>query len=680
MSSPFGRLEIYWPDGPVESFTLNKETVAIGRQTGNDLVLDRKGVSRYHVTLRPENGQVMLEDLESVNGVYVDGVRLASGEKRALRGGEEIQIADIRMVVFVFNALEDTVPTEAAQNTAYLENELVMVHFNGPEMVAVPGADVKATLLLENLALESQRFKIEIAGVPREWVRLDRTEVQLASGAQTEILASFKPIRRSETRPGSYPLTVTVEPLNKPENTIRIESQLRIGAYGGFGMVMGTELIEGKEPFNLHLHNQGNAPLTVSLRGVDPTNALTYTISPRVVTLQGGERQTLEGVVASQQGALIGKPREYRYDIVALSHDASGFQAAVSGRYVAKPFLPAWTATLAVPLVAIGAIALVVLLALLLGGGDEDNPPEIIQPAINAFTVSQPEVELGQPVALMWDIDDARNVSITYARAGQSPQTITVDNPSTASYQLQLQTSGQYNITLNVENTGGLETSDVSVHVNPLIVDFSSNPITLIQNVNQPVVFRWDVQGVAVVNGQPQIFLESEQLPNLQVRIASTKGTVEQNIFPAGAVSVTLRVVGEDGTENRRTLAIAIEQPRCLLSNPEANIHTGPNPNFDVLGTIRDIGAVVNPTGRNAETTWLQIEFDNQPAWVRVADFQCEDFDPSQLNVVENVQPTPTLQPTTTSTFTPTPITPTPSRTPRPTSTPRPQRTPTQSG
>ncbi|MCL4879718.1 MAG: FHA domain-containing protein [Anaerolineae bacterium] len=680
--SPYGRLEIYWPEGPVESFVLAKEAVAIGRQSGNDLVLDRKGVSRYHVTIRAENNQVVLEDLESVNGVYVDSLRMKPGERRVLRGGEEIQIADVRMVVRVFDSLEDTVPTEAADNIVDLENEYVMVHFTGPDMVAVPGADVKAALILENVSNDTQRYRIQIQGVPREWLRLDRTEIQLASGAQTEVVASFKPLRRSDTKPGHYPLSVTIETLDHSESDLHIESQLKVGAFGGFGMVMATEIIQGKEPFKLYVHNQGNAPLTVSFRGVDPTGSLNCAVSPRVVTLQGGERQTIEGRVTPLKGTLIGKAHEYKYDIIALSHDASSFQAAVPGRYLAKPLLPSWAATLAVPLVAIAAIGLVVLVAFLLGGGDEDNAENQVVPAILAFTASQSEVVLGEPVQLTWEVQDVRNVTITHVRPGQSPQTITVDDPSASAYQLLLQTTGRYDITLNVENTGGMQSEVLSVSVKPAIAEFSSNPTTLIQNVTQPVDFVWNVRGMAEVNGQPQIFLQSKELPDIEAVKPSGSGLSRYMIFPAGPVSVTLRVVGQDNTENSRTLAIAVVEPRCLLSNPEGKIYTGPNINYDSVGVFTDIGTVINPIVRNQENTWLQIVYEGQPAWVRIADFQCEGFRPEQLNVAANVPPTPTLLPTSTPTLTQTATTepPTATRTRRPSSTPRPQTTPTPSG
>ncbi|RPJ02966.1 MAG: FHA domain-containing protein, partial [Chloroflexi bacterium] len=64
----YGRVDVYWPEGPVESYRLNKPAIAIGRSTGNDIVLDTTSISRYHITLTYKDQQIHLEDLGSVNG------------------------------------------------------------------------------------------------------------------------------------------------------------------------------------------------------------------------------------------------------------------------------------------------------------------------------------------------------------------------------------------------------------------------------------------------------------------------------------------------------------------------------------------------------------------------------------------------------------------------------------
>src|SRR5262245_21109117 len=94
----YGRVDVYWPDGPMESYPLDKVSVAIGRSSGNDIVLDTTAVSRYHISLTHKDNQVVLEDLESVNGTYLDGDRLKPHDQIVLNGGEEIQLGDIRVI------------------------------------------------------------------------------------------------------------------------------------------------------------------------------------------------------------------------------------------------------------------------------------------------------------------------------------------------------------------------------------------------------------------------------------------------------------------------------------------------------------------------------------------------------------------------------------------------------
>lgn len=68
-------LVVRHPDGNETEHVLTGE-LSIGRQEGNDLLLTEGGVSRRHARVYVEGGQVMLEDLGSANGTYVDGERI----------------------------------------------------------------------------------------------------------------------------------------------------------------------------------------------------------------------------------------------------------------------------------------------------------------------------------------------------------------------------------------------------------------------------------------------------------------------------------------------------------------------------------------------------------------------------------------------------------------------------
>jgi len=76
--------------------SLGPEPLAIGRDPENDLVLDDRRVSRRHAEVRLRLGRYTLYDLQSTNGTYVNGRRVAevvlSDGDRVVIGGTELLV------------------------------------------------------------------------------------------------------------------------------------------------------------------------------------------------------------------------------------------------------------------------------------------------------------------------------------------------------------------------------------------------------------------------------------------------------------------------------------------------------------------------------------------------------------------------------------------------------------
>lgn len=74
--------------------------VVVGRDVGCDLALPDEQVSRRHAALEPRgDGTVVLTDLGSTNGTFVNGHRLAGPV--LLSGGEELRLGDTLCAVEV---------------------------------------------------------------------------------------------------------------------------------------------------------------------------------------------------------------------------------------------------------------------------------------------------------------------------------------------------------------------------------------------------------------------------------------------------------------------------------------------------------------------------------------------------------------------------------------------------
>ncbi|MFD6393985.1 BTAD domain-containing putative transcriptional regulator [Nocardia sp. NPDC055029] len=85
------RLRLY--DGRVLDVPL--AGIRIGRMSDNDLLLNDPKVSRYHAEIAPSPNGLVLRDLESTNGVFLNGLRVNRDE--VLRVGTEIRIGSTSM-------------------------------------------------------------------------------------------------------------------------------------------------------------------------------------------------------------------------------------------------------------------------------------------------------------------------------------------------------------------------------------------------------------------------------------------------------------------------------------------------------------------------------------------------------------------------------------------------------
>lgn len=96
---------------------LTREEYSVGRKEGHAIRLTERNVSRSHAVLRKKNGMAdgrhcyTLNDTESYNGVFVNGVRLA--ETQEILHGDLVQIGDYRIVIQDDSVAEAAAPAVA---------------------------------------------------------------------------------------------------------------------------------------------------------------------------------------------------------------------------------------------------------------------------------------------------------------------------------------------------------------------------------------------------------------------------------------------------------------------------------------------------------------------------------------------------------------------------------------
>lgn len=648
-----GRLEIFDPNGPVENFFIDKEVVAIGRSVGNDLVLDRHGISRYHLKLVTKDQQAYVEDLDSVNGTYIDGIRIKASESRILRGGEEIQMGDLRLVFHPPEDLDATV----AMVTQRIEIGTFQVELEGPNIAVTPGTHAPAILKIKNSSPTPQRITVKVDGIPKEWTRVDRSEVEVPAQEQVQVGIAFKPLRRPETTPGEYPITVTVTSEYNPP--IEMTTRLQILSYSGYGAVIGTPFLTDKQPLKMYVHNQGNGPLNLRFRGVSRGPMLNFDLQPVGLTLAPGERQTIGGTIQLARPKWFGKSQVFNYDIVAHSLDAATFQAPLSGQFQTTPLLPGWA-----PLAAILGTGIIGLLLLLLVISLTDEPGNSggrnfsSAPTITQFELSRNDLDLNDPLLMSWQADQVNSIWVQINRTGQAGVNQDLPTSNQTNFPIQLPSAGLYELKLVAENSRGQTEQTLYVAVHPqtsLTVSTSPDDRNILyRNLNgQQLQVEWQVvwsnesAGAAGSVDEPDISLLIPRLTVEQPETASPGPKVFDVpvLTSLDAVAVILRVIGPDNIQSEESVIINVSYPQCMTaSEPQSDYYREPSADSSLMGVLPS-NVMVNVEARDQSGEWLYIQIPPErveialTGWVQTVSLTCVGFSPEQLIVVNDPVP-----------------------------------------
>jgi pSer/pThr/pTyr-binding forkhead associated (FHA) protein len=66
----------------IREYPLDRPILTIGRHEDNDIVIDHMGVSGRHARVAVDGQSVILTDLQSTNGTFLNGRRVEQGELR----------------------------------------------------------------------------------------------------------------------------------------------------------------------------------------------------------------------------------------------------------------------------------------------------------------------------------------------------------------------------------------------------------------------------------------------------------------------------------------------------------------------------------------------------------------------------------------------------------------------
>ncbi len=110
--SPVAYLELRYGNELVSRHDLDAGRIVIGRTPDNDIQIPSRFVSRHHAQITADAQSVMLEDLNSTNGMFVGSNRI---KQHRLRDGDVVQLGEHQLV---FHDLRESTGRHAASHAA----------------------------------------------------------------------------------------------------------------------------------------------------------------------------------------------------------------------------------------------------------------------------------------------------------------------------------------------------------------------------------------------------------------------------------------------------------------------------------------------------------------------------------------------------------------------------------
>lgn len=642
----YGRLDVFWPDGKLENIALKADNVSIGRSIGNVIPFETDTLSRYHVNIYRDSSGVHIQDLESANGTFVDGVRLKANQPTLLSGGEEIQIGYLRMT---FHRLDDspTMQLAAMEDTQRIQRETraFRMEVQPPPIAVAPCAYTSAEISIFNNSDKQENYQVAITGMPDNWIRISRSTIEVAPQESAVVLVNIKPLRRSDSVPGVYNVVASVRTQSKASDVLEAPFKVTILPFAGFGLALGSPRVGMGDRFKLHVHNQGSAPLPIQVSGRSKAQDMQFILNPSQLTLNPGQRFQIIGEIRPGRRRWLGNTTEYPFDLVVQSMDNARFTAATTGRVLEKPPLPVWGGA-AVGVVAFFALALILLgsLALL------NRVPE---PEVVSFTINNGsrQIAQGQPLLLDWQTENADfvtvqvNDQIVLSQQPTSAEGVIVDTQAFQAF------NGSLNISVIASRDGqdnAIETLTLSISDTVAEPQFTISPQPLIRYVVQTATIRYNVPGASGItisgSGLDEVLQQDLILP------PGNSAEISIPILPVNDFSMTLSANTEAETTLQETINVLLVDPACApIGTSAVNVYTQPDLNSTIATSI-DPGTRVVINGRAG--AWLRFSPPDltADAWGQRTSFACdtsfnvEDLREVVIDVLLSTRtPTPTI-------------------------------------
>lgn len=326
----FGTLQVALLTGETREFPIDLPSVIVGRGEGATILLDDFSISRRHARLTVDSGRLMVEDLASAAGTFINGERLSPNIRYLVDDGAKLRFGDLEA------GYSPPPPAEAVAASGEEDHETfsptgLRVALISPAVAIDPGKQATATLTVANRGRVVDTVDVEITDLPPEWYTVETTQASLLPGAQLDVQIRLHPPRRHDSLAGRYDFTVRVGSRENQREALAI-GRFEVLPFESFGL--SFEAIRSGRNFRLVAENRGNEPVRYALAGQDDEQAFRYQFDAPAVQLQPGQKQVV-ALKVRRQRQLFGPKIAHPFEVVGTA--ATGSEVRARGQLSVDP-------------------------------------------------------------------------------------------------------------------------------------------------------------------------------------------------------------------------------------------------------------------------------------------------------------------------------------------------------
>lgn len=246
---------------------------------------------------------------------------------------------------------------------AYQSKGRIGVMLGAVHFAATPGSTVTIPILLQNRGEEEDSFRLNVTGLPANWVSTNSTLTRLEPDTSAEIQLLLQIPRSAEALAGRRPFSIQLTSQMFPTQTTVVECILTISAFSQFSTSLEPGLIQAGQFGQVVVHNEGNTTdtYTLSFRSVEnelvfekavqvarPGPQGTQQVELAYVEIPQGERFQ---VAAGQRGVYSFRSRlrarpivgnEQTYTFTANVRSTANESVDLPGQVSEKGWIPFW--------------------------------------------------------------------------------------------------------------------------------------------------------------------------------------------------------------------------------------------------------------------------------------------------------------------------------------------------